>query len=515
MECCNGKTQLHILPDKIFIITNQGYYFEKLREWPIGFCRQVMVTQSCVKLITTNETLALRTQKGSEIKSVLTERLCWHSPVSPSFHHGPFPGMLWDRNSNRAQQLSCSSSLKSESMSSLANESLFSSQGNLLSPRHESYSSDENVNANITRQNACCILDPCCVTSSGKCSSLDDNLVNTQRLMELTVDNKPGDCNDEIKSNRTAQDYYQMTPPPIPRRRPKLPAKAETTVQNQNCASSAPLEKAKSKSDPGEFAISRSCSFQIVEQPLHNNCYRKRQRYRSDPSMMARKTITEYVQPICVSYSQTNENSGKVEQLLPSNDECLIENKQTSPADTKGKDCETTASETNNDDTSGNDKIHYVHLPVGSRPSCYLYMNLPGLGSAPKEQARNVEHVFISRNMKVIYENVLENDLLSVDERETLPPLPPPILQPRKPPPRLPERTSSDRRRLPQRPPVELPKTEPTPPPRPPKKQKVGDKASKTLKVPKAHFELVIMKKKKEKNVILPNSRVISSINHS
>ena len=427
-----------------------------------------------------SETLALRTRQGSEIKSVLTERLRCLSPARPSFHCSPFPAVPWDRNSNSAQQTSCDSLLESDSISSFANESLFPNQQNLPSPGHGSYLSDESVNVNMTRQNAHCISDSCLVTSIGeKCASLDDNHVNTQRLMEFKVDNKPVDGIDEIKSNSTAQDDYQMIPPPIPVRKskPGLPVKPEKTGQIRNCASSldraAPLEKHKSQSDPGQGGIIlRSRSFQIVEEHPLNLINKKRQRYKSDTSLMARKTITEYVQPICVD-SQTIENCGQAEQLLlqSSNDDCLRENKPTSPVDTEGIDCETTATETN-DDASGNDKIHYVNLPVGSRPSCYLYMNLPDLGSAPKEQARNVKHVFISRNMKVIYENVFENDLLSVDKQEELPPLPPPILQPRKPPPRIPERMN--RRKSQQRQLVQLSKTELTPPPRPPKKQKVS-----------------------------------------
>ena len=484
-ESCNTNAQLHILPDKIFIITNQRYHFEILRAWPIRFCKQVIETQNCVKLIMANETLALRTRQGSKIKSVLTERLCW-----PGFHYDPFRAVYCDRNSNSAQQTNCDSLLESESISSFANESLFQNQLNLPSPGHESHLSDESVNVNMTLQNVHCISDSCLVTNiGGKCASMDDNHVNTQRLMEFKVDNKPVDGSDEIKSNRIAQDDYQMTPPPIPVRKskPGLPAvKPEKTGQIGNCASSsnkaAPLEKLKSQSDPGQGGtIPRSHSFQIVQEHPLNQINKRRQRYKSDTSLMARKTITEYVQPICVD-SQTNENCGQAEQLLlSSNDDCLRENKKTGPVDSEGKDCETTATETN-DDASGNDKIHYVNLPVDSRPSCYLYMNLPDLGSTPKEQARSVKHVFISRNMKVIYENVFQNDLLSVDEREELPPLPPPILQPRKPPPRIPERR--DRRKSEQRQLVELPKTELTPPPRPPKKQKVSNKASKNTEVP-------------------------------
>ncbi|XP_029179863.2 uncharacterized protein LOC114947369 [Acropora millepora] len=473
-ESCNSNAQLHILPDKIFIITNQRYHFEILKAWPITFCKQVIETQNCAKLIMANETLALKTPQGSEIKSVLTERLC-----CLGFHHNPFPAVHCDRNSNSTQQTSCDSLLESESISSCANESLFQNRRNLPSPGHESHLSDESVNVNMTLQNVHCISDSCLVTSiGGKCASLDDNHVNAQRLMEFKGDNKPVDgSDDQIKSNRIAQDDYQMIPPPIPVRKskPGLPTvKPEKTGQIGNCASSsnkaAPLQKLKSQSDPGQGGtIPRSQSFQIVQEHPFNQINKRRQRYKSDTSLMARKTITEYVQPICVD-SKANENFGQAEQLfLSSNDDCLRENKKTGPVDSEGKACKTTATETI-DDASGNDKIHYVNLPVDSRPSCYLYMNLPDLGSAPKEEARSVKHVFISRNMKVIYENVFQNDLLSVDEREELPPLPPPILQPRKPPPRIPERMN--RRISRQRQLVELPKTERTPPPRPPKKQK-------------------------------------------
>ena len=121
---------------------------------------------------------------------------------------------------------------------------------------------------------------------------------------------------------------------------------------------------------------------------------------------------------------------------------------------------------------SSDSTCHYVNLPEGSRPSCYLYMNLPNLKTAPKEAAVYVNHVFMSHSMQGIYENVQQfyNEKL---EECGAPPVPPPVLKPRQPPPRLPKRACGGGQRVqptPPRSPPHMGAPHSPPPPRPPKK---------------------------------------------
>ena len=352
------------------------------------------------------------------------------------------------------------------------------SQRHLSSLSHIPYSSNESAckekygDVNSTPLDVQHFSDPSLVRNSERHMPCHDNEVNFQRLVELQA-GETFDHEYEIKSgSEQAEDESEPLPPPIPLRqlKPNLGANTEVNENTKEKFDSAKTQSVSCKTvagkcNPGEITtIPRTRSFQIVEQPLYS---KKRQRYKSDSSIV-RKTITELVQPICVDPLSAN-NNDEVEDLEPSNSDCLTRHEDCILTENKDGHNEKSAMTSEEQQNCSNDKIHYVNLPAGSRPSCYLYMNLPDLRNAPKEAVSYVNHVFMSRSMKGIYENVFGNNAVPTEEVEPVPSLPPPILLPRQPPPRIPERVSSGKKQSLKQPP-RLPKTGPPPPPRPPKK---------------------------------------------
>lgn len=488
-ESCNLKMHLHIFCERICIIQNQGYNFKVFREWPLEFCRHVMTTSNGVKLIMSTETLALRTQQGNDIKSKIAERLPVHSPGSHHLPIGSFSASTHDKNYNsiaqhlRRREISCDSLLElddslvsEENRSLLTDESSAPSQRQSSSPGQRAFSSDENVcredcvDVQRTLQDVHCFSDSCLVTSLREHATHHDNGNYTQKLlMELQADNKPVVYTGEIMCTRHAQDDGPLTPPPIPLRQLKPTANIENP-EFDSVKKAVPCGKVVSKTEiPRSRCFPRSRSFQIVEQP---QCPKiQRQCYNSD-STNARKPVTELVQLVCKDPIPEKNANTKGDNFENSDDVCATGPENCSLTNCQDEHIENSVSATDNE-TCGNGKIHYVNLPAGSRPSCYLYMNQPDLTQAPKEQATYINHdIYMSRSMKGIYKNVFGSISLSSEERETLPPLPPPILHPRKPPPRIPERLGSDRRRLQQKPDT-LREAGLPPPPRPPKRQKV------------------------------------------
>ena len=486
-----GKTQLHVFHDKICLSANQGYDFKLLREWPIHYITRVLTTQNRVTLTIRNETLNLRTEQGCDIKLKLAERFRFLSPASQQFSDGFFSAAgvttQCDTNFNivsstRGKSKSCQLLLQESNVVNLVSKadslpltkhSSVSSQRDLSSLHHKPYSSNKSASkeeygdVNSTPLDVQYFSDPCLVRNSERHAPCHDNEVNFQRIVELQ-DEERFDHEYEIKSDSEQAEVDSSTftplPPPIPLRKlkPNLGANTEVIEHTKEKVDSAKNhsvshETVADKCNRGEFTtIPRTRSFQIVEQPCLYS--KKRQRYKSDSSLV-RKTITELVQPICVDLlsETTANNNDEVEDLEPSNTENKDGHKEKSAVISEEQ------------KTCTNDKIHYVNLPAGSRPSCYLYMNLPDLRKAPKESVSYVNHVYMSRSMKGIYENVFGNNAVSTEEVEPVPSLPPPILLPRQPPPRIPERASSGQKRALKQPP-RLPMTGPSPPPRPPKK---------------------------------------------
>lgn len=491
----SGKTQLHVFHDKICLSANQGYDFKLLKECPVHSITRVLTTQNGVTLTMRSGTLNLRTEQGSDIKLKLAERLQFLSPARQQFSDGFFSAAgatQCDRNSNivsptRRKSKSCQLLLQESNIVNLVSkaDSLpLTKHTSAFSPRHLSslshipYSSYESAckeeygDVDSTPPDVQHFSDPCLVRNSERHIPCHDNEVNFQRLVELQA-GETFDHEYEIKSgSEQAEDESEPLPPPIPLRqlKPNLGANTEVNENTKQKFDSAKTqsvscETVAGKCNPGEITtIPRTRSFQIVEQPLYS---KKRQRYKSDSSIV-RKTITELVQPILVDPLSAN-NNDEVEDLEPSNSDCLTRHEDCIRTENKDGHNEKSAMTSEEQQNCSNDKIHYVNLPAGSRPSCYLYMNLPDLRNAPKEAVSYVNHVFMSRSMKGIYENVFGNNAVPTEEVEPVPSLPPPILLPRQPPPRIPERVSSGKKQSLKQPP-RLPKTGPPPPPRPPKK---------------------------------------------
>lgn len=495
---CTGKAQLHILPDKICISKNQGYEFRILKEWFIESITHVSATESYVNFVMSIKTVTLRTSQGTDIKSKITERLQFLSPASHQLRDGFFSAAgvtCCDRNFNvvshtqrrRRRSKSCELLMQDAQIDGLVSRanSFPLTKINAVSSQRQSscksIASEEYGDVDVTPLDTEHCSDPCLALSKGKHAQLGDTEVNIQRLLNLQAD-KAFDHEDEINrgSKEITSDDYHQTPPPVSRQQVKpsfsSTGKTENSKEEFDSAmkQSVSCDKIASICNPMEFTatISRTRSFQIVEQSLG---YKTRQRYKSDSSL-ARTSIKELVQPICVDLPSetTSKSDTKVDSKKPSDTVCLAGNEECSLSKTKDVHCERSPSTcTVEDRETCSDKIYYVNLPKGSRPSCYLYMNLPDLKKAPKEAVTYVNHVFMSRSMKGIYENVFGNDTACTEEREFLPTLPPPVLPPRQPPPRLPRRASRDGRR-PMPLPAKPPESNPPLPPRPPRHKKVN-----------------------------------------
>lgn len=534
----NSTSQLHIFRDKVCLSTNRDYDFKLFGEWPIDSLSRLLMAPGSVTLIMTSqakeeEALVLKTERGNDICSKLNERHHCRAPaVCEQFQYdNSLAGVQQcDGNSNimKSSRLSksCESvhqlrfeplrskcktfPLGSRQLSSSCLPSYFQTKSPLSSD--ESISKEEYV-----RQ----FSDSCSSTSTGYCSNSEHDV--TQNQMELgvhkvhTVANEIKD-GDELNTKKN-ENRGEPPPPPIPERQLRRnSAKAESTQQVKEKFSNF-AKYSERNSNVKDFTFQRSRSFQIVEQePLSG----RRQRFKSESSLITKTAITELVRPIHLDCSSVNShNPSRSDSYLQENGATNMEPRKgvCSPKQDKENSCSQTIGEggvysfghkstaiqsralthpfcmpaSNNGDiivdeksqvkddmhASDSSTCHYVNLPEGSRPSCYLYMNLPDPKKAPKEASSYVNHVFMSRSMKGIYENVQqfynEKFETSVSSEETsAPPLPPPALQPRQPPPRLPRRASKAQQgaqKSSDRLPIHVRVPLGPPPPRPPKKQ--------------------------------------------
>ena len=535
------KAQLHICSDRIYLSTNLEYDFKLLGEWPIDTLSQPRIVHGGVTLIMISEaqekkTLLLKTERGHDICSKLIERCRCLSPAGhQQFQYSNSVAEIeqCDGNSNIMSASSLSKSCElmrrqhfelltsksrtfppskvkpSLSLRELTSLSCLPSNLQAKSP----LSSDENI----------CKDEHGSTNSSSSASreqgSNSDNDLNVQKQLELTTRKVHADENGtkDGEETSTRENYIQgeHLPPPIPQRKLK-PASIEQVKKELH----DDPKRSDSSSNEKELVILRSHSFQIVEQPPYGT---KRQRFKSEPSVVTKTAITEFVQPIWLdkphsksanrldSYMDLQANraadtkAGKgvcpPKQDERNNISCAVTLDGVDTSDSKSTATRSRAlthtycmPAPSNSDTQAVDEksqfqdevdssdstCHYVNLPEGSRPSCYLYMNLPDPRIAPKEAASCVSHVFMSRSMKGIYENVQQfcnekfETAVSLEDGMSPPPLPPPALQPRQPPPRIPRRVSKDSKGA-QKPPVAVPVQTRVPcgprPPRPPKKQ--------------------------------------------
>ena len=541
------KAQLHVFHDKICLSTNVGYEFKLLREWPIDSLLQCYTEQENVTLIMAHEgneeRLVLRTDQGNDICAKLSEcHQLFFPTVQEEFRQ-------CDGNSNimsnveRRLSKSCELLhhlhvpskplvLTSNSLSSTKRKLEFDSTRQSLSLSRLPFGNLE-PKSPMPYEGSICngeynhhFSDSC--TSSTEHFESCDNGVTVQKQLEFTALQVCHDANggNHVDRELNTEGAKGLLPPPIPQRQLKhnLVKDAETTEQIKvelNCNGNYPQRHVE------EFLIQRTRSFQIVEQPSSGTCT-KRQRIKSESSIMMKTGITELVKPICVD--PPCGNSGN----LGGSYMCLQDNKATNATSLSSsalfspkqdaEDIFSTAAGTEEgseafgsqptvtqnraspqplwmsasaDDALAGEKIqvkdeeqssystcHYVNLPKGSRPSCYLYMNLPDLNNAPKEAPVYVNHVFMSRSMKGIYENVQQfyEKFEEVGASETTmaaPPLPPPALKPRQPPPRLPKRVSKAPQGVqptPARIPAHTEVLLVPPPPRPPKRTETVSK---------------------------------------
>lgn len=526
------KAQLHIFHDRICLSTNLGYEFKLLGEWQIDSLTRLLTAHGGVTLIMTNEaqqenTLILRTERGIDICSKLSER---HRCLAPASHqqllfqssNSAVGVTQCDDNSNimSASRLHVSKSCD-EIMNQLHFEPL-SSKANSLPLRNEVKPSLDSRDLSSLSRLPSYLEAKSPLSSEGSICKDEDVHNFTDSCSSTSSEPSSSSDNDII-----------AVPPPVPQRQLKPnPAKAELTEQVKDVLICADKYSKSNYSNVEDLIIQRSRSFQIVDQPLSG---RKKQRYKSDSSLVTKTVITELVRPICVDFPSANSGNPcgsymYLQENSPAVNTCTeLSNGACSPKQDEENACSPPISESGfeafghrpsttrsrastpphfmltsiNSDVpfvdeenqvkeeghSSDSTCHYVNLPEGSRPSCYLYMNLPDSQKAPKEAANYINHVFMSRSMKGMYENVQQfynekfETAVSSEERTSAPPLPPPTIQPRRPPPRVPRRISKDPQashQSPARLPVHMrgPLGPPCPP-RPPKKEVTVSKVSK------------------------------------
>ena len=534
------KAQLHICNDRICLSTNLEYNFKLLGEWRIDSLSQPLMARGGVTLNMASEaeeekTLLLRTERGHEICSKLTERRRCLAPAD----HQQFQ---YSKSVAAVQQCDGNSNIMSASSLSKSCELVHQIRFEPLSSKSKTFPSSKvkpslslgelsslsylpsNIQAKspLSSDGSICKDKYGSINSSSSASteqgSNSDNELNVHEMMRHKGHADRNGTKDGEESNiRENHIQGERLPPPIPQRKLKPASKCTQQVKNELHDD----VKSSGRSMYGEESvIQRSRSFQIVEQPLSGT---KRQRFKSDSSLNVTKTaITELVRPICldqphskpanrldtdmdVQANRAADTEARKGICSPKQDKrnnigCAISQDGVDTIDVKSTAVQSRAlthtycmpapngdtqavdgkSQLKDEVDSSDSTCHYVNLPEGSRPSCYLYMNLPDPRMAPKEAASCVSHVFMSRSMKGIYENVQQfyNEKLetavSSEGHMSPPPLPPPALQPRQPPPRIPKRVPKDSKGA-QKPPVALPvqTRDPCgpPPPRPPKKQ--------------------------------------------
>lgn len=535
----NSTSQLHILRDKVCLSTNQDYDFKLFGEWPIVSLSRLLMAPGVVTLIMTSqakeeEALLLKTERGNDICSKLNER---HKCLAPTAH-GLFQ---YDNSLAGVQKCDGNSNIMSSSRLSKSCESMHQLHFEPLRSKCKTFplgsrqsslsclpsylesksplSSDENISKEECGGQ---FSDSCSSTSTGYCSNSEHDV--TQNQMELAVRKAHTVANEIKDGDEENQNRGEPPAPPIPERQLRHNSVKAESAQQVKEKFSYVAKYSERNSNVKDFTFQRSRSFQIVEQePLSG----RRQRFKSESSLITKTAITELVRPIPHDCSPVNSSNPR------GSDSYFQENRGTNMEPRKGVcspkqdkenacsqaigdsglesfGCKPTAIQSralthpfcmpasNNSDVivdeKSQDKVlvkddmhasdsstcHYVNLPEGSRPSCYLYMNLPDPKKAPKEASSYVNHVFMSRSMKGIYENVQQfynekfETAASSEEETSAPPLPPPALQPRPPPPRLPRRASKAQQgaqkssdKLPTH--IRVPLG--PPPPRPPKKQ--------------------------------------------
>lgn len=497
------KTHLLIFHDRVCLTRIQGYDFTLHREWPIESLTQLTATASGITLVMTKEgrkePFDLRTEQGNEIKVLLSDKIQCLSPailrqLSCGLNIGT--GITHcDGNSNIVPTAHESQAFKANPEQFTVNN--HNTQGQVPSPNESTCLSRKTASSGDVRLSPLHLQSVSSSKSDSQLSAVrhrlqNDDKVHSQNQLKVN-DTKETYARDyEGKPERKhAKEDLEHDPPPVPQRQLK-PSGKQTTQSDLVTG-----EVSANNNNVGDFTLPRTRSFQIVQQPSNE---RKRQRHNRLPNKEVRKTITELVRPICEDPSpKKSENSSEDELLdlepssnvvLPTDRHCtvaknednrkdyehhklpdMVENKEEPATNKLRSEHHKLANVAANKEEPARDKLHYVNLPQGSRPSCYLYMNLPDPKKAPKESVSYVNHVYMGRSMKGIYENVFPIMSECPEGKESVPELPPPTLKPRQPPPRLPQRLSLGRQ-VPRNLPSTFPTTSalPCPPPRPPRK---------------------------------------------
>ena len=510
------KTHLLIFHDRICLTRIQGYDFKLHREWPIESLTQLTATASGITLVMTKEgrkePFDFRTEQGNEIEVLLRVKIrCLSPAILRQLPCGLniATGMTeCDDNSNIVPTTRESQAFKANPVQFRVND--HETPGQFPSPNKSTCSSRQTASSGDVRLSPLNLQSVSGSKSDSQLSAVTHKLrhdykVHTQNQLKMndTKETYACDCEDKPERNHAKEDL-EHDPPPVPQRLLK-PSGKQTTQSDL-----VSREMSANKDNVSDFTLPRTRSFQIVQQPLNE---RKRQRHNSTPHKEERKTITELVEPICVELPLEKSENGCEDQFLdlepsgnfglPTDTHCtvaenednridyehhklpdMVENKEEPATDKLHSEHHKLANTAKNKEEAARDKLHYVNLPQGSRPSCYLYMNLPDLKKAPKESVTYVNHVYMGRSMKGIYENVFSNRSESPEEKESVPELPPPTLQPRQPPPRIPQRLSPSRQ-VPRKLPAKFPVTSalPCPPPRPPRKSLKCTSASKVTNI--------------------------------
>ena len=506
------KTHLLIFRDRVCLTRIQGYDFTLHREWPIESLTQVTATAGSITLVMTKEgrkePFDLRTEQGNEIKVLLSDKIQCLSPailrhlscglnIATEITH-------CDGNSNIVPTAHESQAFKANPVQFTVNN--HKTQGQFPSPNESTCLSRKTASSGDVRLTPLHLQSVSGSKSDSQISAdahrlQHDDKVHTQNQLKVnnTKETYARDCEGKPERKHAKEDL-EHEPPPVPQRQLK-PSSKQTTQSDLVTG-----EMSANDNNMGDFTLPRTRNFQIVQQPLNE---RKRQRHNSLPGKEVRKTITELVKPICQDPPPKKSENGCEDELLdlepssnvglPTDRHCtvaknednrkdyehhklpdMVENKEEPATDKLRSKHHKLANVAENKGEPAEDKLHYVNLPQGFRPSCYLYMNLPDPKKAPKESVTYVNHVYMGRSMKGIYENVFPIMSECPEGKESVPELPPPTLQPRQPPPRIPQRLPPGRQ-VPRNMPPKFPTASPLPcpPPRPPRKSLKCTSASK------------------------------------
>lgn len=486
------KAQLHVFHDKICLSSNSGYDFKILCEYPLNSLSNWQQDQENVTLTVAHkgkeERLSLRTDKGSAICAKL----------SSFVQEGSQGKQQCDGNSNIIPSSKISKSCEIfDRLTSFTRPKAMSFSTRKPEPKSP-LASEQSMDTEDFKQD--CFES--CFVSTGNFESFCDGVTLT--AVEICDDaddqsrcSSPHDLNDDM----TRQ---PPPPPPIPQR-----------LAKQNSGKDAEVLITRRQTLPPSFRI-------VSKPPL---AVRERQCNKNEPSLKGMRTveIKELVQPICLDPSYRHSGNCSGSYIHRPNEETnniydssglyspkgeeedvfsmagikggsepfveqpkIMQNRASPQPSTMATSFLDThadgKTQGEGEEQSSDSTCHYVNLPEGSRPSCYLYMNFPNLKTAPKEAPVYINHVFMSRSMQGIYENVQQfcNEKFekggAPETGMSAPPLPPPALKPRQPPPRLPKRAIGGGQRVQPAPPRSPPYTGAPPPPRPPKKNGAASK---------------------------------------